>query len=244
MGLNTFNLLNQTMPTTHRHLCHRDRSTIQDLLKQGLNQSEIAEAIGVHPSTVSRELTRNTGQRGYRPKQSGYLAAAKKVTQRKKRKITGEVALEVESRLRELHSPEQISGAMVKEGLAAPSPETIYRHIVRDKKAGGELFVCLRINGIRRYRCRVKGPWSKIPGRVDITLRPFSVESRRYFGDWEIDLVEGSKGTGFILSMVERKSRYSIFEKIENEEGSDHVRGHDKTTLAVQDSHVGLRQRP
>lgn len=90
----------------------------------------------------------------------------------------------------------------------------------------------------------MKGPRSKIPGRVDITLRPFSVESRRYFGDWEIDLVEGSKGTGFILSMVERKSRYSIFEKIENEEGSDHVRGHDKTTLAVQDSHVGLRQRP
>jgi IS30 family transposase len=187
---------------------------IQDLRKQGLNQSQIAKVIEVHPSTISKELKRNTGQRGYRSKQAGLFAAERKVTQRRKRKIIDEVAQEVESRLRQLHSPEQISGAMAKEGLVAPSHEAIYRYIVRDKKAGGELFVCLRINGTRRYRRRVKGPRSKIPGRVDITQRPFSVESRRYFGDWEIDLVEGSKGTGFILSMVERKSRYSIFEKL------------------------------
>jgi transposase, IS30 family len=220
MGLSTVQLLNQTMPIIHRHLCQSDRSTIQDLLKRGLNQSEIAEAIEVHPSTVSRELRRNTGQRGYRSKQAGHLATARKVTQRRRRKITGDVAQEVESRLRELHSPEQISGAMAKEGLVAQSHETIYRYIVLDKKAGGALFAYLRINGTRRYRRRVKGPRSKIPGRVDINQRPFSIESRRYFGDWEIDLVEGSKGTGFILSMVERKSRYSIFEKLGNKKAA------------------------
>jgi IS30 family transposase len=109
---------------------------------------------------------------------------------------------------------------MAKEGLVAQSHETIYRYIVLDKKAGGALFAYLRINGTRRYRRRVKGPRSKIPGRVDITQRPFSIESRRYFGDWEIDLVEGSKGTGFILSMVERKSRYSIFEKLGNKKAA------------------------
>ena len=47
---------------------------------------------------------------------------------------------------------------------------------------------------------------------MDIIQRPFSVESRHYFGDWEIDLVDESKGSGLILSMVERKSRYSVFE--------------------------------
>jgi IS30 family transposase len=72
---------------------------------------------------------------------------------------------------------------MAKEGLVAQSHETIYRYIVLDKKAGGALFAYLRINGTRRYRRRVKGPRNKIPGRVDITQRPFSIESRRYFGD-------------------------------------------------------------
>ena len=77
-----------------------------------------------------------------------------------------------------------------------------------------------RINGTRRYRRRFKRPRSKIPGRVDITERPSSVEARTYYGDWEIDLVEGKKGTGFILSMVERKSRYSLFERMTDKRAS------------------------
>lgn len=208
------------MPPTYRRLCQGDRDIIHRLRQQGRSQTEIAEFIGFSPSAISKELKRNTGGRGYRPKQAGRFATARKAMQRRKRTIIGLLAIEVEARLHLLHSPEQICGAMRKGGWEAPSHEAIYGYINRDKQAGGDLYACLRINGKRRYRRRSKMPRSKIPGRVDITERPSSVEARTYYGDWEIDLVEGKKGTGFILSMVERKSRYNLFEKLADKKAS------------------------
>ncbi len=208
------------MPPTYRRLCQGDRDIIHRLRQQGRSQTEIAEFIGFSPSAISKELKRNTGGRGYRPKQAGRFATARKAMQRRKRTIIGLLAIEVEARLHLLHSPEQICGAMRKDGWEAPSHEAIYGYINRDKQAGGDLYACLRINGKRRYRRRSKMPRSKIPGRVDITERPSSVEARTYYGDGEIDLVEGKKGTGFILSMVERKSRYNLFEKLADKKAS------------------------
>ena len=190
------------------------------MLRQGNPFSEIAKALGFHVSTISREIQRNSGQRGYRPKQAGRFAAVRKARQRKKPKIRGNLAAEVETRIRLLHSPEQISGSLRRDHGETVGHETIYRYIARDKKAGGELYVALRINSSRRRRPRVKGSRSQITDRVDISQRPASVETRRFFGDWEVDLVEGTKGTGFILSMVERKSRYSLFEKLEDKKAS------------------------
>ena len=112
-------------------------------------------------------------------------------------KIVEELADEVERLLRINYSPEQISGFLKKEGSDAPSIETIYQYIVRDKKAGGDLYMHLRINGTRRYRRRVKGPRSKIGKRTGIEKRPKPVESRYYFGDWE-----GSIITGLILTLL------------------------------------------
>ena len=190
------------------------------MLQQGNTHSEIAKTLGFHISTISREIQRNSGQRGYRPKQAERFAAERKARQRKKPKITGHLAVEVETRLRLLHSPEQISGSLGRDYGSTVSHETIYRYIARDKKAGGELYVSLRINSSRRRRPRVKGSRSQITDRVDISQRPASVEARRFYGDWEVDLVEGTKGTGFILSMVDRKSRYSLFEKLEDKKAS------------------------
>jgi len=167
-----------------------------------------------HPSSISRELSRNTGLRGYRPAQAHRLARARRNTQRRSFKIGAEMAAEIECRLRELHSPEQVSKAMFREGLDAPSHETIYRYIAGEKACGGTLYACLRINGKRRYWRRSKAGRSKIPGRVGIQERPACVAQRRRFGDWEIDLVEGRKGTGYVLTMVERKSRLTLFEKL------------------------------
>jgi transposase, IS30 family len=208
------------MPSTYRRLCQEDRYTIHRLLQEGKTSSQIARALNFHPSTISKEIKRNSGGRGYRPKQAGQFAAERKARQRRSPKIVGIIAEEVELRLSDLHSPEQITGSMRKEGYDAPSHETIYRYIARDKRAGGTLYTHLRINSKRRYRRRVKGPRTKIPNRVDITQRPASVDARIYYGDWEVDLVEGKKGTGFILSIVERKSRFSLFEKLETKQAS------------------------
>lgn len=202
------------MLTKYRRLCQEDRSIIQSLRKEGFSQAFIADVLGVSQSTISRELGRNTGCRGYRSRQAHILAGERKGRQRKGYKIQGAVSDEVDARLRLRHSPEQISGAMGREGLDAPSHESIYQYIAQDKATGGVLYTFLRINGKRRYRRRIKGSRSKIPGRIDITQRPPSVELRRYFGDWEADLIEGRKGTGFVLTLVERKSRLTIFQKL------------------------------
>lgn len=202
------------MPTLYRRLSQHDRDSIYRLRKLGKNQNEIAEIIGFHPSTVSREISRNSGEKGYRPKQAGLLAATRKLRQRRRKKIAGEIERQVRDRLLLFHSPEQISGAMKKEKVDAPSYEAIYQFIASDKKAGGGLFRNLRINGKRRYRRRSKLSRSKIPNRVGIEERAASVENRLYYGDWEADLVEGTKGTGYILTLVERKSRYTIFRKL------------------------------
>ena len=198
----------------YRRLCQTERDTIYRLRKLVKSQAEIAETIGFRPSTVSREIARNMGGRGYRPKQAGQRAAARKMRQRRERKIVGALADEVEGRLHRHHSPVQITGFLNKLGYDAPSHETIYQHIVRDKKAGGDLYTKLRINSKRRYRRRVRAQRGNIVGRVGIEERPPSVETRRYFGDYEVDLVEGAKGTGFILSLVERKSRFTLFRKL------------------------------
>lgn len=74
----------------------------------------------------------------------------------------------------------------------------------------------LRINGKRRYRRRNKASRNKVPNRIGIEERPKIVDQRRRYGDWEADLVEGSKGSGYILSIYERKSRYTLIMKLES----------------------------
>lgn len=113
------------MPPTYRRLCQGDRDIIHRIRQQGRSQTEIAEFIGFSPSAISKELKRNTGGRGYRPKQAGRFATARKAMQRRKRTIIGLLAIEVEARLHLLHSPVQICGAMRKDGWEAPSHEAI-----------------------------------------------------------------------------------------------------------------------
>lgn len=176
--------------------------------KAGRTQSEIAEAIGFSQSTVSKELKRNRGERGYREKQAETKAAKRKKAKRPRETVmTEEMGEQVEKRLRDKHSPEQISGALLRMGQRV-SHETIYRHIKRDRENGGDLYLCLRINGKRRYRRRSKaGRGGQIPGRVGLEKRPAVVEKKVRYGDWEADLIEGRKGTGYLLSLYERKSQ-------------------------------------
>lgn len=104
------------------------------MLQQENNSSEIAKTLGFYLSTIGREIQRNSGLRGYLPKQAGTFAVERKATQRKKPKITGDLADEVETRIRLLHSPEQISGSLRRDYGDTVSHETIYRYIARDKK--------------------------------------------------------------------------------------------------------------
>ncbi len=196
------------MSNKYRRLCAENREVIANMKQAGKTQDEIAQAIGFSQGTVSKELSRNHGERGYRPSQAERLAAERKSQKRTRPKVmVGIVKVEVEARLRIKHSPDQISNSLALSGLKV-SYETIYRHIADDRKAGGDLSLNLRINGRRRYRRRSKiGRGEKIPNRVDIEKRPTVVSRRKRYGDWEADLIQGGAGSGFLLSVYERKSR-------------------------------------
>jgi len=73
---------------TYTQLTYNQRYHIYTFMKAGLCQTEIAETIGVRKSTISRELKRNPGRRGYRPKQAHQYAVARR--DKAKTRITDE----------------------------------------------------------------------------------------------------------------------------------------------------------
>jgi len=185
--------------------------------KEQYSQSRIAGALGCSQSTISRELSRNRGGRGYRPKQAQEKAQRRQEEKRHRgHVIVGALAEEVRERLARKHSPEQVSGALRKETGEGPSRTSLYNYILADKEAGGDLHKNLRINGKRRYRHRNKAYRHKLPARVDISVRPAIVNRRLRYGDWEADLIQG--GSGYLLSLYERKSRFCRVARLRSKE--------------------------
>src|SRR6202795_3044487 len=164
------------------------RTTLPDLCalaKRPLASPYRAE--GVDPWTISRELVRNTGARGYRFKQAHEKAShRRKEASDKPRKMTPDLVELIEEKLtQEQWSPDQISGRLAKDGVAFISHERIYQHVWKDKKDGGALHLHLRHSG-KKYNKR-KGRNSGrglIPNRVDIDQRPSIVAAKSRIGDW------------------------------------------------------------
>ncbi len=153
----------------YTQLTQFQRYQIHALLKSSHNQNEIAETIGVHKFTISRELKRNQGQRGYRPKQ-----AHRKAINRRKRdhlRIQTQTWAWIEEKIREDWSPEQISLWMRKHESVKVSHEWIYQYIYADKRAGGDLHKRLRCQKKRRKRYGSNERRGKITNQVSITPR-------------------------------------------------------------------------
>ncbi|MCP3885822.1 MAG: IS30 family transposase [Propionibacteriaceae bacterium] len=196
------------MGLCYRHLTKDERIVIRTLLQEQRSLRYIAESLGRSASTICREIKHNSGLRGYRPKQ----AQAKADERRDKprfRKMTEPVIAHIETKLAEDHSPEQISGRMQREIGVAICTSRIYQHVWQDKKSGGCLFKHLRIaNGKKRRRRHGKSTGqSRIPNRIGIEHRPSIVEQNARLGDWEADLVSGSRHRGYLVTLVERSTK-------------------------------------
>ena len=131
---------------TYNHLSQEERHQISALLKAGQTQAQISVNLGRHKSTISREISRNLGLRGYRPRQACLLAENRAVNSRNARQITYADWLCVEGYLRDQWSPEQITSEV------SMSHETIYRRVYVDKSMGGDLYKSLRCQRKRRKR--------------------------------------------------------------------------------------------
>lgn len=197
----------------YTQLTREQRYQIYALVKAGHNQTRIASIVGCHKSTVSRELSRNRGRRGYRPKQAHDLTVARHQAAYRPR-IAAQTWDKVEAMLRQQWSPEQIAGRLKLEGQSRVSHERIYQHIYSDKRAGGTLHLSLRCRKVRRKRYGMRSRRGQIPNRVSIEARPKVVDARARVGDWEADTIIGTAHRQAILSLVERKSKLVRLKKV------------------------------
>lgn len=201
----------------YTQLTQEQRYQIYALMKAELNQSEIAAIVGVHKSTVSRELGRNRGLKGYRPKQAHQMALNRRLTKAQPR-ITGEDWAFVERLLREDWSPEQISLWLAQEKRLSISHEWIYQHVLEDKRRGGDLHRHLRCQKPYKKRYGTYERRGQLPNRISIDERPAIVERRCRIGDWELDTLIGKGHKQAIVSLTERKSRLALIAKVPSRE--------------------------
>jgi transposase, IS30 family len=198
------------MPRGYHHLTYEQRCQLYALKQRKISQSQIALDLGVSQSTISRELSRNSGKRGYRIKQASALALKRGLARAGVATVMTPLLLARARTLLVEHqwSPQQICGKLLREDGTRVSHESLYRHIWKDKKQGGMLYTHLRQRGKKRNkRGAAKAGRGLIPNRVDISERPAIVDAKTRVGDWELDSIIGAKHQGAITSMVERKTK-------------------------------------
>lgn len=199
------------MPYTQ--LTQGQRYQIHALMKAGLNQTDTATIVGVHKSTISRELRRNPGYRGYRPLQAHRFCLQQRL-QKAQPRIASQTWRLVERLLHEEWSPEQITAWLRQEARIGGSHEWIYQYVLVDKHHGGSLYRHLRCQKQRKKRYGVYSRRGRIPNAISIEQRPAIVDTRRRFGDWELDTIIGKSHRQALVTVVERKSRLPLIAKV------------------------------
>jgi IS30 family transposase len=205
------------------------------LRKQGFNQSQIARSLGRHRSTVCREVSRNSTRADgrYRAFTAQERTNGRRSRSRRNQRFSLQDFAQVDELLCRQWSPEQVSGHLGRVGHLRISHETIYRHIWRDKRAGGLLYTHLR--GARKQRRKRYGSYDsrgRLAGKRLICERPPAVETRGEAGHWEIDTVMGTGSKDCIVSLVERKSGLLLIGKLA-----------DRTTTSLNRRVIGLINR-
>ena len=195
----------------YKQLTSGQRYQIYGLKQAGLNQTRIAQNMGVDKSTISREFRRNKGQRGWRPKQAQSLRDGRRQACINGKQFSSECWAEVERLIREDLSPAQAANRLELEGELQISHEAIYRHVYADKRDGGDLYQHLRSQKPRRKRyASGQERRGMIKNRVSIDERPEIVAKKIRIGDWEGDTVIGKNHKGGLVTLAERKSRYVL----------------------------------
>lgn len=136
----------QSYLMSYKHLSQVERYQIYALMKAGNNFQTIAQILGRHKSTISREVLRNSGLKGYRPRQADLISQERACSSHNAFQIDQATRDLVAERLMLQGSPEQIAAFL------PVSHETIYRHIYADKAQGGSLWKHLRCQKKRRKR--------------------------------------------------------------------------------------------
>lgn len=223
---------------TYQHFSPEERAVIMLLLKTNISIRGIAKEINRHPSSVSREITRN------RLSKVTYCAtSAAKSYQKRRRQSVKSFKIQVGSRVYEqlqfwlTHnkwSPEQMS-AMLKatyptEADMQVSPETIYAHIYAQPKGALKKLMVLSLRRHKSKRGRRGSKESnyssvKVAPEQLIVNRPEEIDSRKIAGHWEGDLIVGPMNRSCVGTLVERKTGFVLLSKMESKSAADVRKG-------------------
>ena len=197
----------------YHRVTKEERRLIYFMRQEGDGIGEIARRLGRAGSTISRELRRNRGGKGYRYRQADARAQAR--TKRTvRRRFTPEMRAELDRALRYKRlTPQLISEQARAQGRPFACKETLYRYIYAESRTGGTLWTCLPRSHKRRWRrCsrRDNGGRGRLLRQRRIDERPAEVATRETVGHWEGDLIQGAAGSGHLVTLVDRKTRYTL----------------------------------
>lgn len=208
----------------YKQLSLENRHQIKALLGAGLNQTQIAKNIGVHRSTICRELKRNVAKRGPTAKQYRPNLAHKKTMQRhhtktKHRRFSEWLKILARRWLtQEKLSPELISARWQLKGIDGGSHEAIYQWIWQAKRRGGpkdkQLYKELKHGKRRRKRGNYQDSRGHLKNRTSFEDRPPVVDKRQRLGDIEVDLMMGKAHKSALLVLVDRATLLTVLEKV------------------------------
>lgn len=208
----------------YNQLSLENRHQIKALLDEGLNQSQIARNIGVHRSTICREIARNVAQRGptakqYLPDRAQQKTDQRHATKPKHRRFS--MFLKTLARrwlTTEKLSPELISARWQLMDIDGVSHETIYQWIWEAKLTKDPqdqtLYNHLKHGRRKRKRGNYHDSRGTIKGRVSIEDRPTVVDKRQRLGDLEVDLMVGKAHKSALLVITDRSTLLTALEKV------------------------------
>lgn len=200
----------------YRRVTNEHRLCLKAMLETGISQATIALKLEFHPSTISRELGRNSGKKGYRLKQAQRFCDERQEYRFSARKMLPSVIEAVTQKIRLKWSPEQISNWLRINGEPYVAPQTIYTFLYEDKKSGGTLWKNLRYAHKQRRR---RFPNEERRGRIQnarpISERSNSANKRKKCGHWERDTMMGHNRRNVVLVLTDRKTRYNLFSKLD-----------------------------
>lgn len=207
----------------YKRVTGEERTLIYRWRQEGESLREVGRLLHRAGSSIVREIKRNTGGRGYRPKQAHAKAQAR-ARRPGPRRFTEAVRADAEARLKAGWTPDIIGHRARLEGRAWVCKETLYKYIYADAKAGGTLWKNLpRARRKRRRRCpRQEGRGrGRIPNQRMIDTRPAEVETRQSVGHWEGDLINGALETGNLVTLVERNTRFALIGRTDSKEAAE-----------------------
>ena len=197
---------------SYSHFSIEERNCIAYGIKNKKSYRSIAKILGRSHSSVMREIKRNTINGQYNPSYAQIKYRVRKKRCGAKLKLTNDLYLLISKCIRKRHSPEQIAGRLKRNNsIHTVCTKTIYTWIYRGLIA----YISkknLRRKGKKKPNNETRG---KIGGK-NISLRPVKINTRREIGHWEGDTILGKKGKSAILTLVERKTRFTYLFKLED----------------------------